>query len=201
MDGPLLVCACRAEQYKGVHILLQAFDRAAARLAQRNLKPTLFYLGDGNYFADLKRLWETLPHRDQIQLLGYRKDAKQLVASADICIAPSIWQEAFSLAVAEPMICGKAVIASRVGGIPELIEDGVRGLLVPPEDVERWRARSKRWLRIPKKSNALGSKHGNTPWCTSIASAIMRSSRSSCSDSKRGEPGRVSGRFSGSFAG
>jgi glycosyltransferase involved in cell wall biosynthesis len=47
---------------------------------------------------------------------------------------PSLWQDAFPLAVLEPMMRGKTIIASRVGGIPEQIADGVSGLLVPPGD-------------------------------------------------------------------
>jgi glycosyltransferase involved in cell wall biosynthesis len=47
---------------------------------------------------------------------------------------PSVWQDAFPLAVLEPMAQGKTVIASRVGGIPEQIKHGVSGLLVPPGD-------------------------------------------------------------------
>ncbi len=135
-NEPRLFCACRAELYKGVHVLFQAFDRAAARLEVKNVKPELLYLGNGSCFAELQRLRETLKHRDQIKMLGYREDVKQQLASADICVVPSIWQEAFALSVSEPMMCAKPVIASRVGGIPELIEDGESGMLVPAEDIE-----------------------------------------------------------------
>ena len=49
---------------------------------------------------------------------------------------PAVWEEAFGLTIAEAMAAGRAVVASRTGGIPELVEDGVSGLLVPPGDPE-----------------------------------------------------------------
>jgi glycosyltransferase involved in cell wall biosynthesis len=51
---------------------------------------------------------------------------------ADLLILPSIWHESYGLPIAEAMACGTAVLASRTGGIPELVEDGVTGVLVPP---------------------------------------------------------------------
>ncbi len=54
---------------------------------------------------------------------------------ADLLILPSIWQESYGLPIAEAMACGTAVLASRCGGIPELVEDGVTGVLVPQSDL------------------------------------------------------------------
>jgi len=65
-------------------------------------------------------------------LLGYRTDREALLEAADVCVVPSVWEEAFGLAALEAMARGKPVVATQVGGIPEIIQPGVTGLLVPP---------------------------------------------------------------------
>jgi glycosyltransferase involved in cell wall biosynthesis len=134
-DRLVVGCACRAAPEKGVHHLLRAFDRATRdeRLKDR-FSPVLFYAGDGPQMGDLVALRERLEAREDIRLAGYRPDAAALLAGADICVVPSVWQDAFPNAVLETMASGKAVIATSVGGIPDMIEDGVSGLLVPPGD-------------------------------------------------------------------
>jgi glycosyltransferase involved in cell wall biosynthesis len=57
-----------------------------------------------------------------------------LLEAADICVVPSVWEEAFGLAALEAMARGKPVVATAVGGIPEIIRPGVTGLLVRPAD-------------------------------------------------------------------
>jgi glycosyltransferase involved in cell wall biosynthesis len=67
-------------------------------------------------------------------LAGYRSDSAIIVSRANVCVVPSVWHDAFPLAVLEAMARARAVIATNVGGIPELIEHDVTGLLVPPGD-------------------------------------------------------------------
>ena len=133
-ERPLVACACRAAPEKGVAHLLRAFNRVAQSVPAAEPRPVLLYIGDGPQLAELKALRESLPARDDIILAGYRTDARAILEGADLCVAPSVWQDAFPLAVLEAMAWGKPVIATRVGGIPEMIEDGVHGLLVPPAD-------------------------------------------------------------------
>jgi glycosyltransferase involved in cell wall biosynthesis len=128
-DRPIVLCACRAAEYKGVQYLLEAFDRLVPRLPVR---PLLIYFGDGPYMSELRRLRETLEHRDDVIFAGYRPDVPDLIGGADLCVVPSVWGEAFGLAALEPAANGVAVVASRVGGIPEVVVDGETGRLVPP---------------------------------------------------------------------
>ncbi len=132
-DAPLILCACRASPPKGIAHLLRAFDRMSAGWGARP-SPQLLYAGDGPAMDDLRALRDTLPARDRIRLLGYRADVARITEAADLCVVPSVWEEAFGLAALEPMERGRAVIASRVGGIPEVVLDGETGLLVPPGD-------------------------------------------------------------------
>src|SRR5690606_33553846 len=66
----------------------------------------------------------------------YRSGVAELLGGADLCVVPSTWGEAFGLAALEPAARGIAVVATRVGGIPEVVADGVTGILVPPADPE-----------------------------------------------------------------
>jgi glycosyltransferase involved in cell wall biosynthesis len=131
---PVIVCACRATVEKGVAHLLRAFERVAADPRPPEQRPILLYLGGGPHFDSLMELRNSLRARDDVILAGPRQDAKDFIAAGDICVVPSIWQEACPLGVLEPMAYGKPVVGTKVGGIPELIEDAVTGLLVAPGD-------------------------------------------------------------------
>ena len=131
---PAVACACRCAPEKGVPVLLQAFDRLIADRGAASPRPVLVYMGDGPQFAEVQRLRDTLAAREDIVLTGYRRDAGALIAGADVCAMPSLWQDALPLAVMQPMALGLPVVASAVGGIPEMLVDGETGLLVPPGD-------------------------------------------------------------------
>jgi len=133
-DRPLLACACRATPEKGVAWLLRAFDRVARDARHGPHKPALLYVGAGPQLPELHALRERLATREDIILAGYRPDAVQLVQSADLCVVPSVWHEAFCLGVLEPMAAGRPVVATSVGAIPELVVPDVTGVLVPPAD-------------------------------------------------------------------
>lgn len=133
---PLVMCACRATPEKGIEHLLHAFDRVARQFMERPSPPVLVYIGDGPDLARLEAIRARLGSAPHIVFAGYRADAAELVAGATVAVIPSVWQEAFGLSVIEAMAAGRPVIASAVGGIPEIVEDGITGLLVPPGDVE-----------------------------------------------------------------
>jgi len=77
----------------------------------------------------------------RIRHIGYRKDVENVYHTADIVVVPSRWQEPLGLINLEAGACSKPVVATRVGGIPEVVEDGVNGYLVPPADVDALVAR------------------------------------------------------------
>jgi len=129
----IVLCACRASAPKGVDHLLRAFDVLWVD-APRTGRPVLAYAGDGPVLEALRALRERLAAREDIHLLGYRSDVGALIDAASVCVIPSVWEEAFGLAALEPMARGRAVIASRGGGLPEVVLDGETGLLVPPGD-------------------------------------------------------------------
>jgi glycosyltransferase involved in cell wall biosynthesis len=135
-DRPLIVSCSRAAPEKGVEYLLRAFDQVVTRQQDGARRPLLVYVGDGPHRPALETLRASLPSQADIVFAGYRADAREYIRAADICVVPSLWQDALPLGVLEPMALAKPVIATRVGGIPEMLRDGIEGMLVPPGEVE-----------------------------------------------------------------
>jgi glycosyltransferase involved in cell wall biosynthesis len=156
-ERPIVACACRAAPEKGVPVLLRAFDQLLETWPER-LRPLLVFMGDGPQFAEIQRTREAMRARDDVILTGYRSDAATLLAGADICLMPSLWQDALPLAVAQPMSLARPVIASNVGGIPEMISDGETGLLVPPGDAIALAEAMQRLLLDPALAKRMGLK-------------------------------------------
>ena len=140
---------------KGVAHLLRAFDAALKNLPQPMIKPVLVYIGDGPQREELEKIRGSLSSRDDIFFVGYRADAPSLLADATICVVPSLWQDAFPLGVLEAMAAGKPVVATSVGGIPEMIDNGVNGLMVPPADDQALAGALVRLLTNPELSARL----------------------------------------------
>lgn len=125
-------CAARAAPEKGIEHLLRAFDLLCGR--REPPLPRLVFFGDGPDLERLRGIAADLEHSDHVDLPGYRPGAADLLAGADVCVVPSVWEDALPLAVLGAMARGCAVLASRVGGVPEMIVDGESGVLVPPGD-------------------------------------------------------------------
>lgn len=104
-----------------------------AKVRQR-VPATLVMVGDGPETNDAMKLARKLKVSDHVQFLGMQEQLVPLLSVADAFLLPSA-QESFGLAALEAMSCGVPVIASRVGGLPEVITDGVSGFLHPPDDL------------------------------------------------------------------
>ena len=116
----------------GVDILLRAFARARCRAALR-----LRIVGDGPDTSALIDLAQALGVRDRVEFVGAvaHADVPAQLRALDVFVAASR-HESFGVAVLEASACGVAVIASRVGGLPEVVVDGATGVLVDAEDVD-----------------------------------------------------------------
>lgn len=151
-DVPVVFASGRAMPYKGIAILIEA----AARLEAAGYQQVhVAFAGDGPGLPELRRQAEVLGLR-RFHFLGKRSDVPDLIRSAAVTVVPSLWAESFGLTVVEGMAAGTAVIASRVGGIPELIQDGEDGLLVPAGDPEALTAALRRLLDDPALRTRLG---------------------------------------------
>jgi len=89
--------------------------------------------GDVAYREELKRMALELGLRERVHFLGWRSDVPRVVKASDVCILPSVdHSESFGMVLAEGMAVSKPCIGSNMGGIPEVIEDGVTGLICEP---------------------------------------------------------------------
>jgi glycosyltransferase involved in cell wall biosynthesis len=157
-DRPLVMCTARTTPEKGIHHLLRAFDTAMSRLGDVRPRPLLVYMGIGHYMGALETLRTTLEHRDDIRMLGYVPGASRYFGAAAVSVVPSVWQEAFGLAALEPMSHGVPVIASAVGGLPEVVIDGETGLLIPPGDEQALARALEALLRDPERRAEMGGR-------------------------------------------
>jgi len=115
---------------KGHEFLLRAIAQIGADVPRFRL----VLIGDGELRHNLENLVKELHIEDRVAFLGNRPDARQLLEVADICVLPSL-SEGMSNAILEYMAAGKPVVATRVGGNPELVTDGLEGILVDKENV------------------------------------------------------------------
>ena len=95
----------------------------------------LVLVGDGPDRYRIERLVETLDLRRHVHLTGYRSDVPNLLRCSDVLVLPSETESA-PLTLLEGLSCGLPVVATRVGGIPEIVENNVNGFLVPPKHPE-----------------------------------------------------------------
>ncbi|HUR33307.1 MAG TPA: N-acetyl-alpha-D-glucosaminyl L-malate synthase BshA [Vicinamibacterales bacterium] len=102
----------------------------------RRLCPArLLMVGDGPDVPDAIRTARALGVADDVAFLGEQDDVVSLLSASQVFLLPSA-QESFGLAMLEAMACQVPVVASRVGGIPEVVEDGVSGFLHAPDDLD-----------------------------------------------------------------
>jgi glycosyltransferase involved in cell wall biosynthesis len=146
---------CRATPEKGVDVLFDAFDHIFEHW-EGPLAPVLAYAGSGPDFERLAAKRERLRSARNIYMLGYVPNAAEVMRSASVCAVPSLWQDAFPLSVLESMVRGHAVVASSVGGVPEMLEQGESGLLVPPGDSSALADALLRVLRDGRLAASLG---------------------------------------------
>jgi glycosyltransferase involved in cell wall biosynthesis len=112
---------------KGADVLLRAGAQVRGRFS-------ITIAGEGPQEAALKRLAEELGLAEKVTFLGLVSDAERVLRETDIFVHPCRWAEAFGFGVAEAMAAGNAVVASRIGAIPEIVEDGYSGKLFRPGD-------------------------------------------------------------------
>jgi glycosyltransferase involved in cell wall biosynthesis len=119
----------RLEPEKGHPTLLEAWPEVLRRVPAAYL----LVVGEGSRRDELERLAGELRIAHRVVFTGRRDDVPAVTAALDVAVLPS-YREAQGLTILEAMALSRPVVASNVGGIPEVIEDGVTGLLVPPHD-------------------------------------------------------------------
>jgi len=118
----------RFQERKGIRELAHAWKRVVTALPDAHLA----LVGWGNLETEARNI---LSGVGNVHWLGQRQDVPSLMKTFDVLVAP-FRREAFGLVLVEAMAAGTPVICERTGSIPEIVDDGVEGVLIPPRDVE-----------------------------------------------------------------
>jgi len=128
-QGPLVGRVARLAPEKGVDVFLHA----AARLAAAHPQARFLVVGDGPCRAELEALAAALGLGDRVEFLGFRSDARAIIAQLDV-LAVTSRSDGAPLVVLEAMAAAVPVVATAVGGLVDQVAHGRTGLLVPPGD-------------------------------------------------------------------
>jgi len=130
-DGRYLLCIAASNEKKALDVLLRAFT--LVKDADEAIR--LVLVGDGPLRRQHEELARALALDGRVEFLGWkgRSEVARLLRGCELFVLPSR-SEPFGIAIIEAMACRKPVVASAVGGIPEIIEDGQNGILVEPDN-------------------------------------------------------------------
>jgi glycosyltransferase involved in cell wall biosynthesis len=139
---------------KGVEIVLKAF----AQLDHSKVRMLIYGDGDLGYERRLRDLARGL----QVEFRGRhsRDQISRVHEDIDVGLIPSLWEETFALVGTEYLNSGIPVIASRIGGMVDYVQDGTNGLLCPPGDVSAWVAAMRRFVETPDLIDRMRSTMG-----------------------------------------
>lgn len=149
-DEPVVGLLGRLNPEKAPNLFLDAFERAAKRVPRLRA----LVIGDGPLRAEAEAHAKRLGIAERVVFCGVRQDVPELLAGMDV-LASSSTREGFSIAILEAMTAGVPVVATRVGGNPELVEAGVSGELVESGDAAALAERIAAFLQDPARAAAI----------------------------------------------
>lgn len=140
---------------KGYDVMLKALPSIIRTL------PAVHYVvigtGDGSYEQRLRELSAELGISDHVHFVGFQQDVNPFLEAMSLYVHPAR-MEGFGIAVVEALAAGKAVVATNVGGLPEVVEEGETGLLVAPDDPQALTAAVLSLLRDDGRRRAMGER-------------------------------------------
>jgi L-malate glycosyltransferase len=163
-DTKLVIHMSNFRPVKRIDSVMEVFARISHRAPAR-----LLLVGDGPEMATARRLGNALGVTDRMDVLGEQEAVIPLLSVSDLFLLPSA-QESFGLAALEAMACEVPVVASNVGGLPEVIEHGASGFLHATEDVDAMADSAVALLTDPalhQRTTAAALQRVRTLFCTS----------------------------------
>jgi len=152
-DAPVVgIVANLNREVKGV----KYFVEAAALILDKVPSTYFLVLGEGHLRSGLEERARCLGLQERMVFAGFRTDIQRFYTLMDVSTLSSL-SEGLSITILESMSFGLPVVATKVGGNPELVEHGVTGLLVPPRNPPAFAAAVAQMLRNPKRAHAMGS--------------------------------------------
>lgn len=153
-----VLCAGRLYPEKGIDSLIEAMVRLINGQGKRHIRLSLAGSGSVEYETHLRQLVSQAGLTENVLFLGWvpHLEMPELLRKFDVLVLPSIWPEPFSRSVLEGLISGLVVVAARTGGTPEVIVDGVNGLLFMPNDPEDLTKKIAYLADHPEERNRLG---------------------------------------------
>ncbi len=150
-DAPVVAMVAGFRRVKGHAVMLDAMVKI------RHVFPDarLLLVGDGPSRSSVEEAVARRGLADRVVFTGAREDVHRLLPGCAVVVLPS-WEEGIPVSALEAMACGLPVVATRVGGTPEVVEDGRTGLLVPPGDPRTLAAAVVELLRRPDYARTLG---------------------------------------------
>jgi glycosyltransferase involved in cell wall biosynthesis len=130
-DGYKIIFVGRFADFKGIPFLIDSFSQ----LIMDNYDARLYLVGDGDEESKIREKVSALNLEKHVVFFGYQKNTLSYIKNADLLVLPSN-NEPFGRVLLEAMNIGTPVIGTKSGGIPEIIEDGINGLLVDYGDIE-----------------------------------------------------------------
>ena len=156
-DDVVVMFAGQIKRIKGV----DNFIKMAARLKGENVRFLIAGECRGGAGRQDAYTQDELQHEisidPRIKYLGYRTDMPDIYRSSDIVVMPSRWEEPFGLIITESGAASRPIVATRVGGIPEVIKDKETGFIVDPEDVEQMARTVQKLIDSPIMRSKIGS--------------------------------------------
>ena len=155
--APRIGLVGRISPWKGQHIFLQAAAQVIKQFPDAQFQiigASLF--NEKKYELETRELARSLSLGDSVEFTGFRSDVPELMANLDILVHASTTGEPFGQVVVQGMAAGKPVVATNGGGIPEIVVDGLTGLLVPMSDADSMAAAICHLISQPALARQMG---------------------------------------------
>ena len=150
-ESALVVSAGRLSPEKGHRYLVEAIGM----LQGSSNKTHFVFCGEGPCQKELEKQSKDLGISGICHFVGFRRDLKEIFQAMDLMVLPSL-TEGLPNVVLEAFACAKPVVATDVGGVPEIVEDGINGILVPPKRSDLLAGVIKDCLAAPEKRRLMG---------------------------------------------